>query len=460
MNLITYSGIYFIKSNTAILEHFYMLSFFQGINKILWGTPLLAILMGTHLFFTFHLKFIQKKTFHAIRLSVTPENGQKKGFSSFGALATTLAATLGTGNIVGISTAIALGGPGAVFWCWITGILGMATSYAECCLSMIYRQKGANGESYGGPMYVLEHGLKKKGLAVFYALCVLAASFGVGCTTQSNAMADTLYYLWKVSPYTTGMLSAVLVGFVLIGGLRSMEKLCVKLVPAMGGLYFIGCFCILAINFQFIGDSLLLIFRSAFSISSITGGICGGMLSFTIKQAARYGIARGLFTNEAGLGSAAIAAAASDTKNPQRQALISMTAAFWDTVVMCAVTGLVIITNLLHNPASIRGKSLGGLTHAAFEILPMGEYILGLCLILFAFATLVGWSYFGQQAYLYLFPEKHIKIYQIIYLVMIFMGAVMSLDLVWEMTDTINVLMAVPNLIALYGLRKMITVPK
>lgn len=436
-----------------------MLAVFKEINKILWGTPLLAVLMGTHLYFTLRLKFIQKKTFHAIRLSITPENEKKEGFSSFGALATTLAATLGTGNIVGISTAIALGGPGAVFWCWVTGILGMATSYAECYLSMVFRQKSPDGESYGGPMYVLEHGLKNKGLAVFYALCVLAASFGVGCTTQSNAMADTLQYLWQISPNATGMVSAVLVGFVIIGGFRSMEKLCIKLVPAMGGLYFIGCFLLLAINFNYIGQGLTVILKSAFSFHSVTGGILGGMLSFTIKQAARYGIARGLFTNEAGLGSAAIAAAGSHTNDAGRQALISMTAAFWDTVVMCAVTGLVIITNLLHNPGSIHGKSAGGLTHAAFEALPMGEYLLGLCLILFAFATLVGWSYFGQQAYLYLFPKKYIKIYQVIYLVMIFMGAVMSLDLVWEMTDTINVLMAVPNLIALYGLRKMIAAP-
>lgn len=428
-----------------------MLSFFQTINQIIWGLPLIIILMGTHLYFTLRLRFVQKHTFRAIRLSVSSEESGEKGFSSFGALATTLAATLGTGNIVGISTAIALGGPGAVFWCWITGIFGMATTYAECYLSLHFQKKDSDGHSYGGPMQVLEDGLHKKGLATLYALCVVLASFGVGCTTQSNSMADTLRYLWQVPTNVTGIVTAVLIGLILMRGFKSIEKWSMKLVPFMSFFYFAASLLLLLIHYQYILPSISIILSKAFQPSAIQGGILGGAL--------RYGIARGLFTNEAGLGSAGIAAAAVNTSSKEKQALVSMTATFWDTVVMCLVTGIVIVANLLHFPASIRGKSIGGLTHAAFEALPLGSFLLGICLLLFAFATLIGWSYFGQQAFLYLFPKKHLKIYQIIYMFAIFLGAILSLDLVWEITDTLNVFMAIPNLIALYALRKLIKPP-
>lgn len=428
-----------------------MLSFFQSLNKILWGIPLISILLGTHLYFTFRLRFVQKHTFHAIKLSILPEDSNDKGFSCFGALATTLAATLGTGNIVGISTAIALGGPGAIFWCWITGVLGMATTYAECYLSLQFRKKNSEGHFYGGPMHVLEDGLHKKWLAVIYALCVVLASFGVGCTTQSNSMADTLHYLWNIPTDVTGIIVAIIVGFVLIDGFKAIEKWCIKLVPFMSLFYFLATLLLLIINYKYIIPSIILIFKAALNPSAIRGGVLGGAI--------RYGISRGLFTNEAGLGSAAIAASASNTKSKERQALVSMTATFWDTVVMCAITGLVIVSNLLHFPDSIKGKSIGGLTHAAFESLPLGSILLGICLILFALATLIGWSYFGQQAFLYLFSKKHLKIYQIIYMVAIFLGAVLSLDLVWEITDTLNIFMAIPNLIALYALRKQIKAP-
>lgn len=428
-----------------------MLSFVQSINHILWGLPIILLLLGTHLYFTLHLKFVQKHTFHAVKLSVTPEDHSDKGFSCFGALATTLAATLGTGNIVGISTAVALGGPGAIFWCWITGILGMATTYAECYLSLIFQRKNPEGHFYGGPMYVLEHGLHAKWLAVIYAFCVVVASFGVGCTTQSNSMADTLHYLWKIPTNLTGIVVAVLIGVVLIKGFKAIENWCMKLVPIMSFIYFTASIVLLFLNLKYIIPAVTLIIQYAFKPSAIGGGLLGGAI--------RYGISRGLFTNEAGLGSAAIAAAASNTKNKERQSLISMTATFWDTVVMCGITGIVIVANLLHYPASIKGKSIGGLTHAAFEALPFGSFMLGICLVLFALATLIGWSYFGQQAFLYLFPKKHLRIYQLIYMIAIFLGAVLSLDLVWEITDTLNIIMAIPNLIALYALRKRIKSP-
>ncbi len=436
-----------------------MLSFFQSLNKILWGAPIILILLGTHLYFTLRLGFIQKKTWLGIKLSITPEKTAANGFSGFGALTTTLAATLGTGNIIGISTAIALGGPGAVFWCWITGLLGMATTYAECYLALLFRRKNEDGHFYGGPMYALEDGLKKKGIAICYALLVVLASFGVGCTTQANSISNTASYLWRLPPGITGIIISLVVGFVLIGGASSIEKLCMKLVPAMGGAYLVACVILLLINLPYFLPALVLIMKSAFSLPSFSGGIMGGIIAFSVKAALRYGIARGLFTNEAGLGSAAIAAAGSDTENPARQSLISMTATFWDTVVLCAITGIVIVCNLLNHPESIIGKDAGGLTHAAFEAIPFGSLLIGLCLILFAFATLIGWSYFGQQAFLYLFSPKYLKGYYIIYLIMIFLGAVSSLELVWEITDTINVLMAVPNLIALYGLRKLVKGP-
>ncbi|MFA9465340.1 MAG: alanine/glycine:cation symporter family protein [Velocimicrobium sp.] len=299
-----------------------MLAFFQTINKIFWGFPLISLLLFTHLFFTVRLHLIQKHTFHAIKLSVRPNGSKEKGFSPFGALATTLAATLGTGNIVGISTAVALGGPGAIFWCWITGVFGMATSYAECYLSLHFRKTDNEGHFHGGPMYVLEDGLHKKWLATLYALCVILASFGVGCTTQSNSMADTLQYLFNIPTNVTGIVVSVLVGFVLLGGFQSIESFCIKLVPFMSILYFTASILLLLINFKFILPSITLILHSALSPDSLRGGLLGGAI--------RYGISRGLFTNEAGLGSAGIAAAASNNSSKERQALISMSATFWD----------------------------------------------------------------------------------------------------------------------------------
>ncbi len=459
-----------------------MVDFLKALNEILWGTPLLCVLLGTHLFFTFYLKFIQKDTWKAIKLSIhsnTAEDlaeqatnntntqisgftkapvNKKEGFSGFGALATTLAATLGTGNIVGISTAVYSGGPGAVFWCWITGILGMATSYAECYLSVKYQQKDKSEHYYGGPMYVLKYGLHNKYLAGFYAFCVLISSFLAGCTTQANSLAETASYLWHLPAWLIGIIASVLVGTVLVTGFSAIETFCMKLVPIMGILYISTCVVILILNYEFLWDSLVLIFTSAFSKEAVGGGLFGTTIGYSIKAAARYGIARGLFTNEAGLGTAGITAAGSTAK-PEQQALISMTATFWDTVVCCAITGLVIITNLLRFPESVQGVSAGNLTNSAFEVIPyIGGSILGVCMVLFALATLIGWSYMGQQAFLYLFYKKNIGIYQTIYLVMIFLGSVLSLELVWELTDTINFFMVIPNLIMLYGLKKKITV--
>lgn len=433
---------------------FPMLSFLKNINEFLWGMPMIIILLGTHLYFTFSLKFPQKYTRKAIKWSITPEkSNSSNSFSGFAALSTMLAATLGTGNIIGVSTAIFFGGPGAVFWCWITGILGMATSYAECYLSILFRQKDKENQYIGGPMYVLEDGLHKKHLAHFYAIATMIASFGVGCTTQANSLTETTSQLWNLSPYLVGLIASLVTGFVIIGGVKSIGKVCTKLVPLMGFFYIIGCFYLLLLNRTFVLQALQFIIRSAFLPNAIVGGVIGG----TLQTAIRYGIARGLFTNEAGLGSAAIAAAATDTNNPSRQAFVSMTATFWDTVVMCAITGLVVVTHILKYPSSIQTISPAGLTTAAFSTIPyIGDGMIGISMIAFAIATLIGWSYFGEKSVEYLFGSKYIQPYQVCYLVMIFVGAIISMDLVWQLTDFINIFMAIPNIIALLLLRKKI----
>lgn len=434
-----------------------MLDLIKNINNFLWGIPLPALLFGTHIYFTFHLKGVQKHIKTAIRLSVTPEKSNAEGdLSSFASLSALLAATIGTGNIVGISTAVALGGPGAIFWCWLTGVLGMSTTYAECFLGVLYRRKTSDGTYLGGPMYALEYGLNKKWLAVLFCIFTLMASYGVGCSTQARAVTETASTLWGFPEYIVGMIVAVVVGLVIVGGIDSIGKICSKLVPAMGFFYIFGCIIILIMNYKYLLPALLNIIEAAFSPSKLPAAVAGGFIGSSLRSAARYGIARGLFTNEAGLGSAAIAAAGAKASHPSRQALVSMSATFWDTVVMCAITGLVIVTNLMKNPSSVEGYSFAEFTTAAFRSIPYGNILLGISLIAFAIATLIGWSYFGEKAVEYLFGKSGIGTYRVCYIVMIFVGSIMSMKLVWEMTDLVNALMAMPNLICLFLLRKQI----
>ncbi|WP_310605109.1 alanine/glycine:cation symporter family protein [Anaerosporobacter sp.] len=432
-----------------------MYAFYQlvkHVNQAVWGLPMILLLLGTHIFYTFKLRFIQRFTFRGIRLSLQKDNSIEGDVSSFASLATILAATLGTGNIIGISTAVALGGPGAIFWCWITGILGMATSYAECYLGIKFRKKTPNGNYVGGPMYVLEHGLHSKKLAIVFSLCTLAASFGVGCTTQANSITTTTSATWHLSPSTVGFITAFLCGLVIVSGVKSIATVCTRLVPTMGAFYILSCFVILILNRNFLSQAIQLIVSSAFSTRAATGGFIGS----TVLIAARQGVAKGLFTNEAGLGSAAIAAASAKTKDPSRQALVSMTATFWDTVVMCAITGLVIVSNLLHYPDSAASLTNAELTTAAFSVIPFGKVLLSFALIAFAMATLIGWSFFGESAAYYLFGNKGIQIYKVCYIIMIYIGAVLSLDLVWELSDLVNAIMAFPNLITLLLLYKLV----
>ena len=433
-----------------------MLSILSSLNQFIWGIPMPIILFGVHIYFTLRLKGVQKHIGKAVRLSVKPDTKGEGDISGFAALTATLAATIGTGNIVGISTAVALGGPGAIFWCWLTGLLGMATSYAECFLGVLYRRKTEDGTYMGGPMHAMEYGMGKKWLAVLFCIFTLVASYGVGCSTQARAVTETSKTLWGLPEYIVGIVIAIIVGLVIVGGIKSIGRICTKLVPAMGFFYLFACLVILIINHDYLLLSIRTIIRSAFLPSKLPAAVVGGFIGGGLKIAARYGIARGLFTNEAGLGSAAIAAAGAKTSNPSRQALISMSATFWDTVVMCAITGLVIVTNLLKNPSSAEGYSFAELTTAAFAPIPFGRTVLGISLIAFAIATLIGWSYFGEKAVEYLFGKSGINTYRLCYIVMIFVGSVMSLKLVWELTDFVNAFMAFPNLICLIVLRHKI----
>lgn len=428
------------------------MSYLEAFNNFLWTYPILLLLIGTHIFFTIKLRFPQLKVFHGIRLSVKNETDDGNSLSGFAALATTLAATLGTGNIVGVSLAVALGGPGAVFWCWITGILGMATSYAECYLSLLYRKKTSSNTYVGGPMYVLRDGLHKKGLAVLYAICTILASLCVGCATQANAMSQAVTSTWNISPALVGIIASLLCGFVIIGGLKTIGNVCSKSVPIMGFGYIICCFLLLYINRTYLTSALELIFSSAFRTQAATGGFAG----FAVQMAARHGIARGLYTNEAGMGSAAIAAGHANTKSPKKQALIQMTATFWDTVIMCAITGLVIVTEGLKHPYAFSQCSPAEYATIAFESLPYGHTIITVALTSFAMATLIGWSFFGERALAFLLGEGYKKSYQLAYLLMIFTGAIMSLDLVWEMTDLMNACILIPNIVALFLLHHKI----
>ena len=331
----------------------------EQINDLMWGFPLLVLLMGTHIYFTCRLRFPQRNLFRAIRLSLFPAEDashagkSKRNLSPFGALSTTLAATLGTGNIIGVSTAVALGGPGAIFWCWITGILGMATSYGECYLSVLYRRKRKDGVYTGGPMYVLKNGLHNNIAGGFYAFCTLTAAFGVGCTTQANSVTGAAVQSFGLSPHLVGIALAAVTGAVILGGIKSIGTLCERTVPAITILYLLGCLLLLVLYRHQLAAAVIWILKDAFSFAGFAGGVAGAGL----QRALRYGIARGLFTNEAGIGTAAIAAAASDTEDPAIQAYVSMTAVFWDTVVMCLLTGLVIVCNMLYDPASTAGAA-------------------------------------------------------------------------------------------------------
>lgn len=428
--------------------------FINWANGYLWGPPMLILLFGTHLYLTFRLRFIQKHVVKAIKISVTKDKDAGEGdVSQFGALTTALAATIGTGNIVGVATAVGLGGPGAVLWCWLTGVFGMATKYSEALLSVKYRVKTSDGTMLGGPMYALENGLNAKWLAVLFCIFTSIAAFGIGNMVQANSISVMLQETGGISPQISGIVMAVLTGVVIIGGVHSIAKVCEKLVPFMAIFYVLGCAVILMINSEHILAAISLIVSSAFNPQAAGGGFVGA----SVIMAMRYGVARGLFSNESGLGSAPIVAAAAQTKNPVRQALVSMTGTFWDTVVVCAMTGLVLVTAVLNNPVGLNQLTGAALTKAAFSQIPVvGPIVLTVGLLTFVFSTILGWSYYGERAMEYLFGKKSIKPYRIAWVLAVYLGSVTSLALVWDLADAMNAMMAIPNLIALIALSGVI----
>lgn len=413
---------------------------------------MIVLLLGTHIFLTIRLRFPQRKIFKAIALSVKRDKQATGDVSQFGALATALAATIGTGNIIGVATAIALGGPGAVFWCWLTGVFGISTKYAEGLLAVKYRVKTKRGQMIGGPMYALEKGLGWKWLAVLFAIFATLASFGIGSTVQANAISTLVENQYNVSPYITGLVVTALGAAVIVGGVKSIAKVCGMLVPFMAIFYVLGCIYILFVNHAYLLPALQVIFDSAFTTKAAGGGFAGS----TLIMAARYGIARGLFSNESGLGSAPIVAAAAQTRNPVRQALVSSTATFWDTVVICALTGLVITSSIIAYP-DIDYHNGAALTKAAFSKIPyIGAPLLTFGLSTFAFSTTLGWSYYGERCVEYLKGKRWMLFYRMIYIVSIFVGSVVNLALVWNLADCMNALMAIPNLLSLICLSGII----
>ena len=418
-------------------------------SDVVWGPPLLILLVGTHVFLTVRLRFIQRYLGQAIRISFSRQREGEGDVSQFGALTTALAATIGTGNIVGVATAVAAGGPGAVLWMWLTGVFGIATKYAEALLAVKYRITTPQGLMAGGPMYVLERGMKARWLGVVFAALTSVAAFGIGCMVQANSISALVHEGFGVSPWISGAIMTALTAVVILGGIQTIASVCEKLVPFMAVFYVLGCLIILAMHAAEIPATLALIGSSAFSGQAAMGGFAGAGM----KEAIRYGVARGLFSNESGLGSAPIVAAAAQTKNPVRQALVSSTGTFWDTVVVCAMTGLVVVQS--HDWT--RGFNGAALTRAAFTDLPVvGPIVLTVGLLTFVFSTILGWSYYGEKAAEYLFGSRVIVPYRWLWVAAVMVGSVASLPAVWSFADVANGLMAVPNLVSLLALNGVV----
>ena len=421
-----------------------------------WGWGMILLLLGTHLFMTVRTGFIQRKTItKGIRLSVSKEPDADGEVSQFGALATALASTIGTGNIIGVGTAVALGGPGAVLWCWLTGVFGIATKYSESLIAVKYRVKTEDGRMQGGAMYALERGLHMRWLGLIFAVFAGFASFGIGCATQVNAIATVCNENLHINKAVVGIIVGVLTAVVILGGIKSIARVCERLVPFMALFYVLGCIVILGINYGYIIPAITTICRLAFQ----PGAAAGGLVGSGIMLAMRYGVARGLFSNESGMGSAPIAAAAAQTRNPVRQALVSSTGTFWDTVVVCLMTGLVLVSTIMKNPAINANEITDGgvLTSLAFDQIPIiGPLILVVGIISFAFSTILGWAYYGERCVEYFAGKKGLIPYRVLYIAVAVIAPVVALDVVWDIADILNALMAIPNLIAVLLLSPVI----
>ena len=421
-----------------------------------WGWGMILLLLGTHLFMTVRTGFIQRKTItKGIKLSVSKEPDADGEVSQFGALATALASTIGTGNIIGVGTAVALGGPGAVLWCWLTGVFGIATKYSESLIAVKYRVKTEDGRMQGGAMYALERGLHMRWLGLIFAVFAGFASFGIGCATQVNAIATVCNENLHINKAVVGIIIGVLTAVVIFGGIKSIARVCERLVPFMALFYVLGCIVILGINYDYIIPAITTICRLAFQ----PGAAAGGLVGSGIMLAMRYGVARGLFSNESGMGSAPIAAAAAQTRNPVRQALVSSTGTFWDTVVVCLMTGLVLVSTIMKNPAINANEITDGgvLTSLAFDQIPViGPLILVVGIISFAFSTILGWAYYGERCVEYFAGKKGLIPYRVLYIAVAVIAPVVALEVVWDIADILNALMAIPNLIAVLLLSPII----
>lgn len=431
-----------------------MLTFFKALDSFVWGVPLLVLLVGTGIYLSTRLRLLQVlKLPLAFKLIFAEDKGEGD-ISSFAALATALAATVGTGNIVGVATAIKAGGPGALFWMWIAAFFGMATKYAEGLLAIKYRTKDANGEVSGGPMYYIINamGKKWKPLAIFFALAgILVAFLGIGTFSQVNSITASLKNSFNWSPQIVSILIAIVVAVIIFGGIQSIAKVSEKLVPFMAAAYIIATLIVIFMHYNHIIPAIEQVFSGAFTGTAAVGGFAGAV----VKEAIQNGIARGVFSNESGLGSAPIAAAAAKTHEPAEQGLISMTGTFIDTLVICTLTGLSI---LVTGKWTVKGLEGAPLTQSAFATVfgNIGVLVLTLCLVLFAFTTILGWSYYGERCFEFLFGVKHINIYRSIFIIMVALGGFLELDLIWTIADIVNGLMAIPNLIALLALSPII----
>ena len=444
-----------------------MNTFFATLNSYLWGFPMIAFLLFTHLFFTFKTGFVQKKLIKGISLSFKGGGEGCKNISPFQTLCTTLASTLGTGNIIGIGTAIALGGAGALFWCFITGVLGMATMYSESFLAIKYRVKRKDGVYAGGPMYYMERGMKSKGMGVFYALAASLGGLVTGAALQGNAISTAVHGFLKIEKpegtielniitVITGVLASILTALVIMGGVKSVGNVCQVLVPFMAIAYMLACLGIIIVNRQYLGEAISVIFNSAFSARAAFGGFAGS----TLMTACRFGMARGLFSNEAGVGTASVVSAAAEGNNYKNLSYVSMTAVFWDTAVVCMVTGVAIVTVMVSNPEGALNTAGDMLCSLAFDTLPVvGRPVLFFSLVTFAFSTIIGWSYIGERCVEFVFGSKGIKAYRVLWVLAVAVSAMINSELVWSIADTVNVLLVLPNTTALFELCKEIRHP-
>ena len=425
---------------------------FDTLGGWVWGPYMLVLLVGTGVYLTIRLMGIQFTLLpFALKQAFSPQKKtegetQEGDISHFGALMTALSATIGTGNIAGVATAVVVGGPGAVFWMWITAIFGMATKYGEGVLAVKYRVQNSKGEMSGGPMYYIERGMKQKWLAILFAGFATIASFGIGSSVQSNSVAQSIHASFGIEGWITGVVLTVFTAVVILGGIKSISKVSSVIVPFMAVFYVLGGLIIILLNLDGLMPALQLIFSDAFTGNAVAGGALGTVI--------RYGVARGVFSNEAGMGSAPIAAAAAKTDHPVRQALVSMTGTFLDTIVVCSITGIVLVMGNMY----MDGETGAALTtHTFNKLLPgPGGWIVTFGLIFFAYSTILGWCYYGEKCATYLFGDKCITIYRVIYVATVMLGTVASLDLVWAAADTFNGLMAIPNLIALLALSGVI----